>query len=386
MTDEELSPMIAALRPEPRPDLALRTIARVEAASRRRRARAWAAAGTVGLAAAAAAVMVLHGAAPTAPTAPTAPATSPYLVRLAEGASQVTPAGLEPLAPAAVPPGTRVETSAGGRIVLEADAGRVVSLAGATHAEIQMNQVRLERGAAELRGPARLGSELATLIGLEPASQAEVTLGGKDAAMKSPAALTLVAAATLLSVHVSAGHVRVETSAGALVLGPGDRQLVPSRGPSLLVRAAAKAGAGAGVPAPGPDLAKRAPTPAAPLAGAPAAPTAAALPPGELDKNAIRTGIREIIPAVRGCYEKGLERDPSLQGRLVVEFDIADKDGEGRITSAEVQPGEDDHDFMNAPLTAQCIVQALAEARFPVPKGGGAVHVTYPFVFMTRED
>ena len=384
MTDEELSPLIAALRPEPRPDLAARTLARVEAASRRRRARAWAAAGTAGLAAAAAAVLVLHGATPTTPITTEPPATSPYVVRLAEGASRATPAGPEPLAPSAVPPGTRVETAADGRIALEADAGRAVSLAGATYAEIQMNQVRLERGAAELRGPARIGTTLATLTGLDPASEAVVTLGGKDAAMKNPVGKTLlVAAATLLSVHVASGRVRVETSSGALVLGPGDRQLVPSRGPSLLLRAAARPAAQA-PPATRADVAKR--VPAGAPSGGPAGAQATAAPAGELDKDAIRTGIREIIPAVRTCYEEGLERDSSLQGRLVVDFVIAAKDGEGRIDTAEVQPGEDDHDFMNAPLTAQCIVQALAEARFPVPQGGGVVHVTYPFVFATRDD
>ncbi len=104
-----------------------------------------------------------------------------------------------------------------------------------------------------------------------------------------------------------------------------------------------------------------------------------------LDKEVIRTGIIEIVPKVKQCYDEGLKRDPSLKGRLVVEFVIAAQDGQGRITTAEVQSGEDDDEFMNAPLTAQCVLQALGEAHFPPPEGGGVVHVTYPFTFSSEE-
>jgi len=96
---------------------------------------------------------------------------------------------------------------------------------------------------------------------------------------------------------------------------------------------------------------------------------------GTLTKSEIRHGINRGMPGIQHCYEKGLLILPSLSGRVVVEFMIRQA---GRVTSAKIASST-----MTFPSVEACIVKRVKQLRFPRPKGGGIVKVSYPFVFRT---
>lgn len=91
---------------------------------------------------------------------------------------------------------------------------------------------------------------------------------------------------------------------------------------------------------------------------------------GAMDKNVIRRVIRQQLPRVRFCYERQLQARPTLSGKVVAQFEISP---EGATTNVDVK-GLD-------PSVSMCIAHALRTVRFPKPRGGGVVKVSYPFVF-----
>lgn len=137
-------------------------------------------------------------------------------------------------------------------------------------------------------------------------------------------------------------------------------------------------------PAPAPP-APAAPAPAAPSPGpVPAAPGPAGDPrvrtgnanvAGQLSREVIRRVIRRHAAEARHCFETGLQRDPSLGGRVQARFVIG---SDGAVTSAEVG----DSTLEDAEVEG-CLLDAIRRWRFPSPEGGGSVTVNYPFVFST---
>lgn len=51
-------------------------------------------------------------------------------------------------------------------------------------------------------------------------------------------------------------------------------------------------------------------------------------------------------------------------------------DGTGRVSEASVR-----QDTMNNASVARCMLEQMRRWRFPEPRGGGEVIVTYPWVF-----
>ncbi len=105
-------------------------------------------------------------------------------------------------------------------------------------------------------------------------------------------------------------------------------------------------------------------------------------PTGTLPKEAIRSSIRAVQPALKDCYEQGLRQDPFLGGDAVLSFTIEAREGDGRIVDAEVV---EDRTTMADVLVQACLLDALSKARFPVPGGDGQVRVTYPFRFASAD-
>lgn len=95
---------------------------------------------------------------------------------------------------------------------------------------------------------------------------------------------------------------------------------------------------------------------------------------GGLDREVIAQVIRRNQNQIRMCYERELQKDPSLAGRVAVTFTIG---GNGAVTEAVVQ--EDDVGAGGA--VGRCITQRIRRWRFPEPKGGGQVIVNYPWTF-----
>jgi TonB family protein len=99
---------------------------------------------------------------------------------------------------------------------------------------------------------------------------------------------------------------------------------------------------------------------------------------GRLPPEVIQRIVRQSFGRFRLCYEKGLEKNPTLEGRVVVQFNI-ERDGSvssvGSATST---------DLKDANVVA-CVTKGFTALSFPQPEGG-IVKVTYPISFAPSDD
>lgn len=93
---------------------------------------------------------------------------------------------------------------------------------------------------------------------------------------------------------------------------------------------------------------------------------------GGLDREVIRRVVLAHRAQIRFCYEKALQTQPQLAGKVAVEFVIG---ADGKVTTARAA-----EDSVGAEVGA-CVVSKVRGWSFPKPKGGGVVVVTYPFLF-----
>ena len=91
-----------------------------------------------------------------------------------------------------------------------------------------------------------------------------------------------------------------------------------------------------------------------------------------LDRDQIAAVINRNLGQVRFCYEQALQGDPTVKGRVAVDFTIG---GNGLVKAAAI-----DSSTLNAKAVEDCIVLRLKTWKFPLPEGGVDVKVTYPFV------
>lgn len=95
---------------------------------------------------------------------------------------------------------------------------------------------------------------------------------------------------------------------------------------------------------------------------------------GGLSKEVIGEVIRRHANQIKYCYETELQKSPDLQGKVEVSFTI---DGSGSVSQAVAT-----HDDVGSNrAVSNCMVQRIRRWRFPEPKGGGQVLVTYPWIF-----
>lgn len=93
---------------------------------------------------------------------------------------------------------------------------------------------------------------------------------------------------------------------------------------------------------------------------------------GGLDRDQINAVIQRNRGQVTYCYERGLQQDPSLSGRVEVKFIV---DANGRVRAAQVA-----NTSLSARKVEDCIVNKLRGWKFPTPVGNVNVRVTYPFL------
>jgi len=111
----------------------------------------------------------------------------------------------------------------------------------------------------------------------------------------------------------------------------------------------------------------------APAAGA------SAVDASELDKDYIRAQLAALLPLIKECYENALITQPTLAGRLVVNFTIiAEPDVGGLVSESAIN--NEKSTIADAPLR-ECVQETMYGAHFPAPLDGGEVRVTYPFEF-----
>ena len=94
---------------------------------------------------------------------------------------------------------------------------------------------------------------------------------------------------------------------------------------------------------------------------------------GQLDREIIQRVIREHRREIRACYEGELQRDPDLEGRVVVGFVIS---SDGQVAGSRISEST-----LGNSAVEDCVARRVRQWRFPEPRGGGTVNVNYPFVF-----
>ncbi len=92
---------------------------------------------------------------------------------------------------------------------------------------------------------------------------------------------------------------------------------------------------------------------------------------GALEKSAISGVVQRRLGAVKACYERELKGNPTLGGKVVVQFTIQESGRVGEVKIVSDSTGE--------PRIGKCIANQIAHFKFPQPEGG-SVTASYPFV------
>ncbi|MCB9523085.1 MAG: AgmX/PglI C-terminal domain-containing protein [Myxococcales bacterium] len=111
---------------------------------------------------------------------------------------------------------------------------------------------------------------------------------------------------------------------------------------------------------------------------APKAPKAAIVPLDPkvsegLSREEIQRVIRRFRARYRYCYEKALQTEKGLNGKVSSKFTIGP---DGAVIAALIEGSTLQHAEVEA-----CLVQQLKRTAFPAPRGRGVVVVRYPFLF-----
>lgn len=93
---------------------------------------------------------------------------------------------------------------------------------------------------------------------------------------------------------------------------------------------------------------------------------------GTIERAEIQRVVRANVQQVQLCYEQGLTRQPSLEGRIVVKFVVAKT---GTVAAVAIPEST-----LRERSVEQCIVGAAMKWTFPKPTGEGLATFTYPFI------
>ncbi len=94
---------------------------------------------------------------------------------------------------------------------------------------------------------------------------------------------------------------------------------------------------------------------------------------GGLDREVIAEYIRSKLGEILYCYERQLSANPDLFGKVEVKFTIG---GTGLVGTRNIGATS-----LKNQRVENCILQKISAWKFPSPKGGTQVRVTYPFLF-----
>lgn len=92
-----------------------------------------------------------------------------------------------------------------------------------------------------------------------------------------------------------------------------------------------------------------------------------------LEKDVVMAVIRRHQSEIKFCYEKELQQNAKLAGKIAVTWTI---DASGGISDAQVAESG-----VDSPNVEACMLERIRRWKFPEPKGGGVVVITFPWVF-----
>ncbi len=94
---------------------------------------------------------------------------------------------------------------------------------------------------------------------------------------------------------------------------------------------------------------------------------------GSIDREAIRKVIRDNQKQIQACYEKTLNKQPGLYGKVILEWVITTN---GRVKDARVQSTT-----LGSSEVENCVLSRLRTWKFPEPPPDQEAVVTFPFLF-----
>lgn len=97
---------------------------------------------------------------------------------------------------------------------------------------------------------------------------------------------------------------------------------------------------------------------------------------GELPKAVIKAYIATKMGAIKACYQKGLQGNPDLSGKIRVKFLIQ--------PNGAVNPAKIDESTIGNDNVENCVLNNVKVWKFPQAKGGGVTTVVYPFIFASH--
>ncbi|MBX3131532.1 MAG: serine/threonine protein kinase [Polyangiaceae bacterium] len=90
-----------------------------------------------------------------------------------------------------------------------------------------------------------------------------------------------------------------------------------------------------------------------------------------LDAEIVKDVIRGATEKMRACYQRALDSNPALRGRMVLDLELTPW---GDVFSATIRESS-----VPDPDAQECMLSVARELRFPALTGGGVLKVTYPF-------
>lgn len=94
---------------------------------------------------------------------------------------------------------------------------------------------------------------------------------------------------------------------------------------------------------------------------------------GTIDREAVRRVVRSKLVEIKSCYERALNTDKSLEGKVVIRFVIEEQ---GRVRVATTKSST-----LHNRQVEECVAARIKSAVFPEPPQGTVAEVDYPFVF-----
>lgn len=93
---------------------------------------------------------------------------------------------------------------------------------------------------------------------------------------------------------------------------------------------------------------------------------------GSLSQEDVLRVINSNINAIQACYERALMSNPTLSGRIAMDWTVSSS---GTVKDVRVRSST-----MGNPQVADCMSEKIKRWKFPRPKGGEA-QITFPFLF-----